>query len=116
MIRDLLRKIFSPIKKLWLMIWRFIKSFPVSCYGLLSLITYRIFSYDFFIIGLIPGYPFVWIVGSLTKLLFPEDFLNSLKMAQSATDLIIVYFVAAIISIPLDLLISFIRKSHLKKS
>ena len=56
----------------------------------------------------------MWFVGSIIKVIFPRDFLITIKLAHNPINFIIVLSAAIIISIILDLLILSIRKGHLK--
>lgn len=98
----------NSIKHSFLGTWNIIKKFPITCYGIFSLISYSIFSYDFFIIGLIPGYPFIWFIGKIINFVFTENFLIVLISGHNSIHLVIVYVMAITVSILLDLLISYI--------
>lgn len=97
------------LKKGLKQIWEFIKKFPVTCYGAASFLSYLIFSYEYYILALIPGAPFMWLVTSLKKLIFPNYFLNSASGKLSTESLIIEFSIIIFVTFLLDLMLLNLR-------
>jgi hypothetical protein len=91
------------VKNILSKIWEFMKKFPFTCYGVFSFISYLIFSYDFFIIALIPGAPFMFLVYNIESILFPEysHLLSTTKV--NASDRILELLIIIILTILLDI-------------
>lgn len=113
LIKNLLRKILKIIKK-----------FPITCYGAFSVLTYsglHIFSitYDYGLIALIPifiGAPFIFMVTSVEKFLFPEYFLHSATSKLSLELMIIELCVVIFVTLILDYFIIFIIRALTSKA
>lgn len=83
--------------------WKTFKRFPLTVYGALSFISHLIFSYDYYILALITGAPFMWFVYTIENILFP-GYSHLLSTTQvNSSDRILEFLVIMGITILLDI-------------
>ena len=97
-------------------IWVFMKKFPFTCYGVFSMLSFNIFSYDFFILGLLMALPFIYFsFFSIKPLLYFESINIMHESHLFIFDFIIYPIYCVTLTVILDIfirkkLIPFVRK------